>query len=311
MSLIDHVALSIDFSEASEVAARGALKLAELTGAKHLTVLHAIKRVVLPEGDQPKVRERLEKLHDRIREAAQQQCAEMIAAMSVPPGLKVDYELVEGRPAVVIPAAAKKLGARLLMIGTASRKGLRRWVKGSVAETMIRNTEVPTLVLLSGTDGVEPEVELMNLRRVLIAVDLDSGSDEVARIGLKLASAFKHVDPEVTLMSVTELPEAPLGEEEINEYRSTLRDVATAQMERMVEKHGDAELQIATHICDGEAKDKILELAESFSVGLIVVGTHGQGGAPLIDIGSNTARVVRNSDVAVLVVPSHPEQLPS
>jgi nucleotide-binding universal stress UspA family protein len=53
--------------------------------------------------------------------------------------------------------------------------------------------------------------------------------------------------------------------------------------------------------------DEISEVAVDHSVDLIVMGSHGSSGLTEIFVGSNTERVVRHSEIPVLVIKSKPE----
>jgi nucleotide-binding universal stress UspA family protein len=55
--------------------------------------------------------------------------------------------IVEGDAAEALVAAADERKATLLVIGTHGRRGLRRLVLGSVAEGVVRRSDVPVLVV--------------------------------------------------------------------------------------------------------------------------------------------------------------------
>lgn len=60
------------------------------------------------------------------------------------PIFKVEARL--GDPAMEILRAAEAHQADLIVLGTAGRKGIRRAIMGSVAETVLRESETPVLV---------------------------------------------------------------------------------------------------------------------------------------------------------------------
>ena len=61
-------------------------------------------------------------------------------------------------------------------------------------------------------------------------------------------------------------------------------------------------LDVVTAIPEGPAAEKIIEYAESQSIDLIVMSTHGRGGIQRLLVGSVTDRVIRSSTLPVLVV---------
>lgn len=62
-------------------------------------------------------------------------------------GVPNNVKILLGQPAYEIPEYIKKHPFSMAIIGSASRKGLSRLILGSVAETIIRNTDCPCLVL--------------------------------------------------------------------------------------------------------------------------------------------------------------------
>jgi nucleotide-binding universal stress UspA family protein len=63
------------------------------------------------------------------------------------PGIAMERLLREGDPAEEIIRAANDLGCDLVVMGTHWRRGLRRWLEGSVAEAVIRGVSCPVLVV--------------------------------------------------------------------------------------------------------------------------------------------------------------------
>lgn len=61
-------------------------------------------------------------------------------------GVKVKTILTHGEPRNVILEAIKEGGYDIIMMGTHGRKGLTRAVLGSMAENVVRNSDVPVLL---------------------------------------------------------------------------------------------------------------------------------------------------------------------
>jgi len=55
--------------------------------------------------------------------------------------------IVDGDPKAVIPRVAQTEGVGAIVIGTHGRRGLRRWLVGSVAETVVQQSSVPVVVV--------------------------------------------------------------------------------------------------------------------------------------------------------------------
>jgi nucleotide-binding universal stress UspA family protein len=66
-------------------------------------------------------------------------------------GARVSFAAKEGLPADEIISFAKNLPGGLIAMSTHGRSGVRRWVLGSVTETVVRHSENPVLVIRAST----------------------------------------------------------------------------------------------------------------------------------------------------------------
>ena len=311
MGYFDHLAIAVDFSEPSKIALAAAAALAKSVNASRLTVLHAVKHVVLPDGDQPELKANLEKLRERIHGAAVKQLDEMCGALEWPEGLQIERRVVEGAPARVVPQAAHEAGATVLLAGTHSRKGLRRWLKGSIAERIVEGAPLPVMILPMGDDGVEPQAELTDLQHVMVAVDAAKQADWVVDHALQAAVCFAEQAVDVTLVTVADMPDFGelIDDEDVaHVFLGALEKSAEKKLVDLEARHKGDVRDVRHMVCHGDVEDEILEAAEKVGARLIVLGSHGMDEAPLLQIGSTTAEVIRNANVSVLVVPSHPER---
>ena len=98
-----------------------------------------------------------------------------------------------------------------------------------------------------------------------------------------------------------------------SEYSQQVLDEAlTAQsdrIERYLNEVGadlqSAGVSVVKAVEDGPAADKIVDYAEAAGIDLIVMSTNGRGGVRRFLVGSVTDKVIRSTDLPVLVV--HPE----
>lgn len=310
MAYFDHLAIAVDFSEPSKVALAACRTLVDLVQAKQLTILHAVKHVVLPQGDTPKLRAQLEALRERIHTSALEQVTALCAQMRWPPELEVHHRIVEGSPSRIIPEAAVEVGASVLLVGTHSRRGIKRWLQGSVAEKMAEGARLPILVLPTGDDGIAPEAELVELERVLVAVDVYAQADKVVRAAIEAAISFEGRKVEVILFTVADLPgfaELDGHDDLTTAFLEALVRDGGAQLQALEDQHGVDAVALRHEVRSGDPDEEILKAAEELGARLIVLGSHGQDVAPFLQLGSTTAHVIRNADVSVLVVPSHPD----
>jgi nucleotide-binding universal stress UspA family protein len=137
------VLLAVDDSEPSDAAARLAGQVARSTNAK-VTACYVVDTVHLYENSasygfdpEPLVAE----MHDE----GQTIVKSALTHAGLPPDTST--AIVEGEPTSAIIATAEERGATLIMTGTHRRRGLLRFVLGSVAEGLVRTSDVPVLVV--------------------------------------------------------------------------------------------------------------------------------------------------------------------
>ena len=75
---------------------------------------------------------------------------EKIATTLKRKGIAVKVEVLSGNPAEEIIKYSQRSGVDLIIMSTHGRSGVSRWVFGSVADKVIRQTEVPVLIRPAG-----------------------------------------------------------------------------------------------------------------------------------------------------------------
>jgi nucleotide-binding universal stress UspA family protein len=143
MFVIHRILCPVDFSEPSERALEYALGLAERHGAQ-VDVVHVFQFPTFAVEDgtldlPPFLQENLSK---RLRERLEQFVLEKASE-----GSKTTVQVLEGVPYVEIMEAAK--GRDLIVMATHGRTGLSRLLLGSVAERVVRGSEIPVLTIRS------------------------------------------------------------------------------------------------------------------------------------------------------------------
>lgn len=153
MYYFQHVLVATDFGSSSLRAVHVAAELANRLAA-HLTVLHVIHEAPPAYGveaqlltvDTPEARERAAKVElDAYLESlahAGRPCAGVVRF---------------GDPAQEIVAYAEEAACDVIVVGTHGRRGLTRWLLGSVAEKLVRSSHIPVLTVRA--DGEEAREE--------------------------------------------------------------------------------------------------------------------------------------------------------
>jgi nucleotide-binding universal stress UspA family protein len=69
-----------------------------------------------------------------------------------------EWLIADGEPGAVIPKIAATQRAGAIVIGTHGRRGLRRWLVGSVAESVVQHSSVPVVVVRGTRHERAPEI---------------------------------------------------------------------------------------------------------------------------------------------------------
>ncbi len=205
--------------------------------------------------------------------------------------------LVEGPPAGAIVAYAKECGADAIVMGTQGKRGLERFVLGSTAAGVLRNSDVPTFVVHAGENGVKP-----GFKRILVAVDDSEPSAAAVSLATELAAAedglllLCNVAESAILTDNARLPgygRTPLVEQLHGGVRS-LADAALIAKDRGV--------RADTVPVEGAPVEQLLHAARTLGADLIAIGTHGRRGLQRVLFGSVAEGIVRRSSIPVVVV---------
>jgi nucleotide-binding universal stress UspA family protein len=134
-----------DFSPASAAAFRTAIEWARERDAE-VVVAHVIpgsEAVVEDSYLSPKT---LREVESGARRQAQERLSTLVE-QARRSGVRASSLVLEGVPFEEIPAAADRLGADVIVIGTHGRTGLSRLLLGSVAERVVGRSRRPVLTV--------------------------------------------------------------------------------------------------------------------------------------------------------------------
>jgi len=145
---IRRILVPVDFSEKSERALDYAIELAKKLGAS-VTLVHAYEIPVYGFVDATVVA--TPDLAARLSDAAQKTLDALVASRR-DRGVPLHGVLRNGVAWEEIASVAKDTHADLIVIGTRGRRGLARALLGSVAESVIRTSDVPVLTIHAPAD---------------------------------------------------------------------------------------------------------------------------------------------------------------
>jgi nucleotide-binding universal stress UspA family protein len=286
-----------DFSEPAQYAGRYAALMARRLGAA-LHVLHVPMLPVPPAGDGTPAdgHAARRRAGDRLRQLVR--AAEF-------QGVRTRVSAGGPIPEDAIVEAAER--SDLVVMGTHGRTGLSRLVLGSVTERVVAAAPCPVLVVKHPEVVVElpwggalrsrrPIAGVPRLQRLLVPLDGSPASESALGGAAELAQAFNAVI--VLVMVLTPLLGITMRAED-----ASLLDVADAAT-YLARKQLDltaAGVAVQRVIRMGDPATQILACADEHRADLIALATHGRSGVRRWLLGSVTEKVLRASDIPVLV----------
>jgi nucleotide-binding universal stress UspA family protein len=198
----------------------------------------------------------------------------------------------------------REMGIDLVVMATHGRGGIRRAWLGSVSDHLIRNLEIPVL-LVRPREGESALDRWPGAGRILVPLD----GSPLAEEALEPAAALARIwDAELSLLQVVH--PVVLAEDSAFPFPSAYDEDLTAMCRTDAQNYLDAVVQrlhgqglraTGMVVLGWSAVDSILDVAHPDRVALVVLATHGRGGLRRLALGSVADKVVRGAEVPVLV----------
>ena len=233
-------------------------------------------------------------------------------------GLTVQDVVRYGHAAEEILDHTRTNGIDLIAMSTHGRSGFRRWVLGSVAETVARHAPVPVLLLRARSLTASPEevraheprqaprldtAAPVRIRHILCPVDLSPLDRDVLQSAGAMAQRFGadltvlHAVYDPWDVACSHIPHAPL-EQLRGEMIRFAEDTVQREVRRVL--HGTP--RTAVVVVAGPPFHQINRFARAHAVDLIVMGTKGLTGLDHFLMGSTAEQVVRTAPCPVLSI---------
>lgn len=215
-----------------------------------------------------------------------------------------------GRAFDQICKLADQIEARLIVISTHGRTGLKRMFLGSTAERLVQHARCPVFVVRERerdfADLQQSTDKKATSRKMKMLVPVDFS--ECSRQGLSYALSFARPwNAEIILLHTIQI-QPFIEPSHYAAYDQTpslaaIERAAKGQMLKLVRKTEFGGVPYKTDIQIGRPAEQICQSAEDREIDLIVVSTHGHTGLEHVLIGSVAEHVVRYAHCPVLVVP--------
>lgn len=140
------------------------------------------------------------------------------------------------------------------------------------------------------------------MKKILVPVDFSEPSENALKVAVELA---KRNNSELHVLHVIELAESLFGTEQFNVNNEQIvyfMQMAKKRFHTFLEKDYLKGIDVKDHIEPGSTALAIKDTVSNNNIDIIVMGSSGTSGLEEIVIGSNTEKVVRYSEVPVLIV---------
>ncbi len=300
--MFQHILIPIDSSKSSQQAARRALEFAKRIGASAL-VMHVAYRQAL-----------LDLESDGLERTAYlrygQQLLEPWTETGAKRGVKLQTKLVEAEglgiaESIIRTAASEQCD--LIIMGTQGREGIERLLLGSVAERVVRLSDVP--VMLVRQSAVPTAIE-NEFKHILVPVDGSDASGKALQTANEMAVKLNaelellHIIPDVSPPIAD-----PVGMGGLVYDYDGWYEALEQEGKRIIAEAKQATTAPNVHASKVRSAGQrvaavIVQTARTAQADLIVMGTHGRGGFDRLLLGSVAEGVAHHASVPVLLVRS-------
>ena len=290
MTKLEKILCPVDFFPASLAAANYATALAAEYGAT-VHLLHVVTPMIRTAYEYSM---NVADMTEAMERASRLEMTKLVTQLQNKYA-KVESEVRSGEAREVIKQTIARLNPDLVAMGTHGRRGVERWVMGSVTEWTIRHSVAPVLTIASTKRPTEGQ-----LRRIMVAIDFSDGTAEAVKYALSIADAHKS---QVTLVHVVD----PLTLEIPDRYRDILVGGVDKQLRDLFPSGVRNSRMVETKVKQGVPYRMILELLKTEKTDLLVMNIRGRGMIDRALLGSTAERVVRGAICPVILIPTQPK----
>ena len=206
-------------------------------------------------------------------------------------GLNVMTHYRYGEPSIEINAVVDQTNSDLIIMSTRGTFDISELVGGSMAQKVVQRASAPTLLIRPTNNWRSRRSEF---KRILVALD---GSAEAEMVLPYIRAFAMKFNSKVLLVSVPEGSESEGYSEKIKKYLEGIADTLKAEG-----------VKTWTHHTGSGPARTILAVSEEDRVDLIMMSSHGRGGADRaekVPIGSVAEKVVKETICPLFLLPLH------
>lgn len=217
--------------------------------------------------------------------------------------VNVETRVVSGDATDQLLRAVEELDARLIVMATHGRSGLSRWVYGSTASHVLRESARPVVAV--GPEALQRPGPV-RIEHVMVPLDGSPLSEAALPVAESVAAA---VGGRISLVRAVRWA--------VQTYPYSLPDAYVPQVDQELEAGAKAYLQqqrsqvgkvpVEAFVVRGGIADSLIDFAKQQQVDLIVMTTHARTGIARAALGSTADRVLHGPAPVLLIRPEQTE----
>jgi universal stress protein E len=287
-----HFLVAVDLEPHRDALLQRAFGLAQLHGAR-LTVLQVVAPLESTDlqGIKKAVRRRLE---DSATGSATESIEAAVRSCR-PAGIESQVHVDVGSPSSLVVDHAERLGVDLVIIGAHQGQSMRDKVFGSTADSIVRTSSRPVLVVKRPPAGP--------YRNVIVATDFSEVSEASAEQAAGLCPGAQ--------LQLVHVAQVPLQFEQallrigngpsVAAYRRTLIARARQRLADMATRFDGKGVELRTRVLEGSPAKRLVRLTWNRDIDLVSIGSRDHGIVLRTLLGSVAQHLLREAACDVLV----------
>lgn len=144
------------------------------------------------------------------------------------------------------------------------------------------------------------------MKKIIVPIDFSQHSDYALEAAAKLAKKY---NAQILALHMLEISDSMLINSDQEQQAKVVffMKLAEQKFEAFLNKDYLSNIDVVPIVKHFKVFSEVSQVAEEHNADLIVMGSHGTSGLSEIFVGSNTEKVVRNSEIPVLVIKSKPQ----
>ena len=219
-------------------------------------------------------------------------------------GVRIETKVISGTAGAGILETADEAGARAIVLATHGRSGIGRWMYGSTAGRVLKESHVPVVAV--GPHVLERPPADAPLDHLMLTLDGSEMSEQALPVARSLAEklgaklSLVRAMPWAVQAYPATLPEAGIGDMDA-EMESGAKTYLRKQEEKL------KPLDVDAFVVRGPIADGLIDFIEQQRIDLVIMTTHARKGFARALLGSTAERVIQGGAPVLLIPPAAAE----